>query len=90
MLTWWEAAKGFALVYDCLRWGLYDLPPQAGIAVFERGRTGSLRPFGSTTTWGRPRFNRGGQRRLPDIRVLPPELGGIPTGRLSAFEDASR
>jgi ketosteroid isomerase-like protein len=31
-----------ALEYNCVRWGSYDLPPQAGIAVFERGPDGPL------------------------------------------------
>jgi ketosteroid isomerase-like protein len=31
-----------ALEYNCIRWGSYDLPPQAGIAVFERGPDGLL------------------------------------------------
>ena len=26
-----------ALEYNCVRWGSHDLPPQAGLAVFERG-----------------------------------------------------
>ncbi len=31
-----------ALEYNCVRWGSHDLPPQAGIAVFERDRDGLL------------------------------------------------
>ena len=31
-----------ALEYNCVRWGSHDLPPQAGIAVFERGPDGLL------------------------------------------------
>jgi hypothetical protein len=31
-----------ALEYNCVRWGSHDLPPQAGIAVYERGRDGLL------------------------------------------------
>jgi len=31
-----------ALEYNCLRWGGHDLPPQAGIAVFERSTDGLL------------------------------------------------
>jgi ketosteroid isomerase-like protein len=31
-----------ALEYNCVRWGRHDLPPQAGIAVFERGPDGLL------------------------------------------------
>jgi hypothetical protein len=31
-----------ALEYNCVRWGRYDLPPQAGIAVFERSPDGLL------------------------------------------------
>ena len=31
-----------ALEYNCLRWGSHDLPPQAGIGVFERGPNGLL------------------------------------------------
>jgi len=31
-----------ALEYNLIRWGRYDLPPQAGIAVFERGPDGLL------------------------------------------------
>jgi hypothetical protein len=31
-----------ALEFNCLRWGSHDLPPQAGIAVYERGPDGLL------------------------------------------------
>jgi ketosteroid isomerase-like protein len=31
-----------ALEYNCLRWGRRDLPPQAGLAVYERGPDGLL------------------------------------------------
>jgi hypothetical protein len=31
-----------ALEYNCVRWGSYDIPPQAGIAIFERGPDGLL------------------------------------------------
>jgi hypothetical protein len=31
-----------ALEYNCVRWGSHDLPPQAGIAIFERGPDGLL------------------------------------------------
>jgi hypothetical protein len=31
-----------ALEYNCVRWGSHDLPPQAGIAVSERGPDGRL------------------------------------------------
>jgi limonene-1,2-epoxide hydrolase len=31
-----------AVEYNCLRWGSYDLPPQAGIGVYERGPDGRL------------------------------------------------
>jgi ketosteroid isomerase-like protein len=31
-----------ALEYNCVRWGSHDLPPQAGIAVHERGAAGLL------------------------------------------------
>jgi hypothetical protein len=31
-----------ALEYNCVRWGRYDMPPQAGLAVFERGPDGLL------------------------------------------------
>jgi hypothetical protein len=31
-----------ALEYNCVRWGSLDLPPQAGIAIFERGTSGLL------------------------------------------------
>ena len=31
-----------ALEFNCVRWGAHDLPPQAGIGVFERGRDGLL------------------------------------------------
>ena len=44
-----------ALEYNCVRWGSHDLPPQAGIAVFERGagRTAG-RGARTTTTSKRP------------------------------------
>jgi hypothetical protein len=32
-----------ALEFNAVRWGSRDLPPQAGIAVYERGATGKLR-----------------------------------------------
>jgi hypothetical protein len=31
-----------ALEFNCLRWGSHDLPPQAGIAVYERSPDGLL------------------------------------------------
>jgi ketosteroid isomerase-like protein len=31
-----------AVEYNCVRWGAHDLPPQAGIGVFERGPDGLL------------------------------------------------
>jgi hypothetical protein len=31
-----------ALEYNCVRWGSYELPPQAGIAIFERSADGLL------------------------------------------------
>ena len=31
-----------ALEYNCVRWGSRDLPPQAGIGVYERGPDGLL------------------------------------------------
>lgn len=31
-----------AVEYNCLRWGSHDLPPQAGIGVYERGPDGLL------------------------------------------------
>jgi hypothetical protein len=31
-----------ALEYNCVRWGRHDLPPQAGIGVYERGPDGML------------------------------------------------
>jgi limonene-1,2-epoxide hydrolase len=31
-----------AVEYNCVRWGNYDLPPQAGIAIFERSPDGLL------------------------------------------------
>jgi limonene-1,2-epoxide hydrolase len=31
-----------ALEYNCVRWGRHDLPPQAGVAVYERGPGGLL------------------------------------------------
>jgi ketosteroid isomerase-like protein len=31
-----------AVEYNCVRWGSHDIPPQAGIAVFERGADGLL------------------------------------------------
>jgi SnoaL-like domain len=32
-----------ALEYNCVRWGTHDLPPQAGLGIFERGGDGLLR-----------------------------------------------
>lgn len=31
-----------AVEYNCVRWGSHDLPPQAGLAVYERGQDGLL------------------------------------------------
>jgi hypothetical protein len=31
-----------AVEFNWLRWGSHDLPPQAGIAVYERGQDGLL------------------------------------------------
>ncbi len=31
-----------AIEYNCVRWGVTDIPPQAGVAVYERGRSGRL------------------------------------------------
>jgi ketosteroid isomerase-like protein len=31
-----------AVEYNCVRWGRYELPPQAGISVYERGQDGLL------------------------------------------------
>jgi hypothetical protein len=31
-----------ALEYNCVRWGEYDLPPQAALGVYERGEDGAL------------------------------------------------
>jgi ketosteroid isomerase-like protein len=54
--TWFSAGGGIALQpcamtddgvrcaleYNCVRWGRHDLPPQAGIGVYERGPDGML------------------------------------------------
>jgi hypothetical protein len=37
-----DDGKTCALKYNCVRWGSHDLPPQAGIAVCERGQDGLL------------------------------------------------
>jgi hypothetical protein len=31
-----------ALEYNCVRWGGHDLTPQAGMGIYERGRSGRL------------------------------------------------
>ena len=31
-----------AVEYNCVRWGRHDLPPQAGLGVYERGPDGLL------------------------------------------------
>jgi hypothetical protein len=31
-----------AIEYNCVRWGTTDIPPQAGVAIYERGRGGLL------------------------------------------------
>ncbi len=31
-----------AVEYNCFRWGIHDLPPQAGLGVYERGPDGLL------------------------------------------------
>jgi limonene-1,2-epoxide hydrolase len=54
--TWFSAGGGIglehctvtddgsrcALEYNCVRWGSHDLPPQAGIGIYERGADGLL------------------------------------------------
>ena len=32
----------YAIEYNCVRWGVTDIPPQAGVAVYERGSSGLL------------------------------------------------
>ena len=43
-----------ALEYNCVRWGSQDLPPQAGLGVYERGPDGLLAAARSTTTSNHP------------------------------------
>jgi hypothetical protein len=43
-------AAAAAAEINCLRWGSHDQPPQAGIAVYERGPDGLLAAVASTTT----------------------------------------
>jgi SnoaL-like domain len=31
-----------AIEYNCVRWGVSDIPPQAGVAIYERGSSGLL------------------------------------------------
>ena len=31
-----------AVEYNCVRWGVTEIPPQAGVAVYERGSSGRL------------------------------------------------
>jgi hypothetical protein len=31
-----------AIEYNCVRWGVTDIPPQAGVAIYERGASGLL------------------------------------------------
>jgi hypothetical protein len=31
-----------AIEYNCVRWGVTDIPPQAGVAVYERASSGLL------------------------------------------------
>ena len=72
-----------AVEYNCLRWGEADLPPQAGLAVFERELMSCWRRSGSTTTWSdlRPR-----PVRCPAERSRPTE-GRF--GQPSTFPGAS-
>jgi len=37
-----DDATRCALEYNCVRWGSVELPPQAGVAVYERGPSGRL------------------------------------------------
>jgi hypothetical protein len=32
----------YAIEYNCVRWGVTDIPPQAGVALYERGTSGLL------------------------------------------------
>jgi SnoaL-like protein len=31
-----------AVEYNCVRWGVTEIPPQAGVAIYERGSSGRL------------------------------------------------
>jgi SnoaL-like domain len=37
-----DDGKRCAIEYNCVRWGVTDIPPQAGVAVYERGSSGLL------------------------------------------------
>jgi SnoaL-like domain len=53
-----------AVEYNCVRWGSHDLPPQAGLGVYERGPDGLLTavrvyddveaPAAARPAWSRP------------------------------------
>ena len=54
-----------ALEYNCVRWGSHDLPPQAGIGVYERGPDGLLAA-------ARLRRRRSTRRAGVAVRSSPP------------------
>ena len=66
-----------ALEYNCVRWGSHDIPPQAGIGVFERGPDGLLaaaRVYDDVEAPGRAVLRSGsvaGDLASVDVQDLP-------------------
>jgi ketosteroid isomerase-like protein len=58
-----------ALEYNCVRWGRHDLPPQAGIAVYERGPDGLLAAARVYDDVEAPAGGPGGREGAHDERV---------------------
>src|SRR3712207_8088287 len=75
-----------AIEYNCVRWGVTEIPPQAGVAIYERG-TGGVppaapllddlgTPAGSgTSSPGRPTL-LGGSREDGGAPPRPPSAAG--------------
>jgi limonene-1,2-epoxide hydrolase len=63
-----------AVEYNCVRWGARDLPPQAGLAVYERGPDGLLVAVRIYDDVEDPGFH---QRPSPGIRPGRPPTVGI-------------
>ena len=60
-----------ALEFNAVKWGSTDMPPQAGVAVYERGATGRLREARVYDDVDRPCHDEGAHPRVrrPTVRA---------------------